>query len=156
MKLPVKIAQFLVSAMLILLPVNLPAQSAQLIDQILGEAQLSYGSAAYLILGATGNISEDATRQDAVETFTELGMGLPNAEIDDWLTLGQYSLLLMRVLEVEGGFAYTVSGESRFAARELAFLGAIQGRAFPGMSIDGARGMRILNRTLELREEGRL
>jgi len=140
----------------IVLPQLIWSQSASLIDAILSEPKMTYGSAAYIVLGATGRIDEASSQSDAVEQLEANGAGLPGTAITDPLSLGEYSLILMRVLNIEGGIAYTLSGEGRLAARELEFLGAIQGRAFPGMSIDGARGLRILNRTLELREEGHL
>lgn len=132
------------------------AQSAAVIDEILAEQRMSYGSAAFLILGSVGEIEPDADRAQAVQTLEQRYQGIPDREPESALTLGEYSLLLMQVLEIEGGFIFSLTSEPRYAARDLSFLGVLQGRAFPGMSFDGARGLRILNRALELREEGRI
>lgn len=144
------------AVLLTLLPALAFSQSAALIDEILAEQQMNYGSAAFLLLGAVDRIPQDADRVDAVRTLEQEYQTLSPRQPDESLTLGEYSLLIMLVLEVEGGFAFTLTQEPRYAARELAFLGVIQGRAFPGMSFNGARGLRILNRALELREEGRI
>jgi hypothetical protein len=138
------------------LPQFMWSQSASIIDEILSEPQLTYGSAAYIVLGATGLVAEDVSRSAAVAHLEAHGAGRSGTAITAPLSLGEYSLIVMQVLDVEGGLVYTLSNEARYAVRELEFLGAIQGRAFPGMTIDGARGLRILNRTLKLREEGRL
>ena len=132
------------------------AQSAAVIDEVLAESQLTYGNAAFLVLGAVGRIDADAQLADAVTYLNENNLNVGTKSADEAITLGEFSLLLISVLEIDGGFIFNLTREPRYAARELAFLGAVQGRAFPGMSISGARGIRILNRTLELREEGRL
>lgn len=141
---------------LVLAATSVGAQSAAIMDTILAEEHLSYGHAAYLILGTLNQLPENTVPIDATEILHGLGMGFPGTPSEDELNLGRYALLIMQALEIDGGYLYTLSANPRYAARELEFLGAIQGRAFPGMALSGERGLRILNRTLALREEGRL
>ena len=135
---------------------SLAAQSAARLDDILAEDRLTYGSAAYLVLGATGRIDEAATRMEAVERLEALEAALTGKQVDDPLNLGELSLILIRVFEIEGGLLFRLLQDPRYAARELEFRGAIQGNAFPRMRVTGERGLRILNRVTALREEGRL
>ncbi|MCG8481039.1 MAG: hypothetical protein MI724_18240 [Spirochaetales bacterium] len=154
------------------------AQSNDIIDDILAEEEMTYGSAAYLLLLAIGELDETADRAEAVTRFRQLDSGLEIAggtvvfqgasarfrrvgEVLNYppvaaLTLGEYALLVMQTFEISGGFMYSLTPSPRYAARELAFRRAIQGRSFPRMSISGERGMRILGRILALQEEGAL
>ncbi len=140
----------------LLMVASLAGQSAALIDEILAEDRLTYGSAAYLLLGVTEQITEEQTRAEAVETLADLDAGLRDLDVEDPINLGELSLLVMRVFEIEGGLFYTIVQDGRYAARELEFRRVIQGEAFPTMRVNGERGLRILNRALALREEGRI
>lgn len=131
-------------------------QTAAQLDEILAEKHLSYGSAAYLLLGVSDEKGEPESREAATETLEARGFHLPEMEADARLNLGELSLLVMRVLEIDGGFMYRLLEDPRYAARELEFLGVVQGNAFPRMRVSGKRGLRILNRAVALREEGQL
>lgn len=131
-------------------------QTAALIDQVLSEERLSYGSAAMLLLGVTGQLGEGSTASEAVETLAEINVGLDEAESDSPVNLGELSLLIVRMFDVDAGFMYALMPGPRYAARELEFRGVIQGNAFPDMSVDGERGLRIVNRAVVLEREGQL
>lgn len=148
----------LVAAVLFLVFIVGPlfGQTAAQLDEILAEKHLSYGSAAYLLLGVSDEEGEPESREAATETLEARGLHLPEMEADARLNLGELSLLIMRVLEIDGGFMYRLLEDPRYAARELEFLGVIQGNAFPRMRVSGERGLRILNRAVALREEGQL
>lgn len=132
------------------------SQSNQVIDRILQEEQLTYGSAAYLLLLASGDQGEDITATAAVARLATLGAGLPDRAANETITLGEYSLLTMRVFDISGGIMYTILPSPRYAARELAHRRIVQGHTYPRMSLSGERGMRILGRVLGLQEGGAL
>ena len=163
---------------LLFVPTIVSAQSNNIIDDILVEEEMTYGSAAYLLLLAIGELDEDEDRVTAVTRFRQIDSGLAiqggavgfqgasarSGQVGDilsyspfaTLTLGEYALLIMQIFDVSGGFMYGLAPSPRYAARELTFRHAIQGQAFPRMSISGERGMRILGRVLALQEEGTL
>ena len=132
------------------------SQSSAVMDGILEEEQITYGSAAYLLLLAQDEISEDATPSEAVARMAQLGIGLDGRTANEPLTLGEYSLLTMRSFGIGGGLMYSVAPGPRYAARELAFRQVIQGHDYPGMRLSGERGLRILGRVLSLQEGGAL
>ena len=134
----------------------LVGQTAAQLDEILEEEHLSYGSAAYLLLGVSDIAGEPENRETATETLEARGVHLPEADVDARINLGELSLLTMQVLEIDGGFMYRLLEDPRYAARELEFLGVIQDTAFPRMRVSGERGLRIVNRAIALREEGQL
>lgn len=139
-----------------LIAAGLTGQSASRIDDILAQEVLRYGSGAYLLLGSTGQVDRSATPSDSVEVLKELGFHLDGKEVGDSLNLGELSLLVMRVFDVRGGLLYSLLEDPRYAARELEFRQVIQGRAFPGMRVNGQRGLRIVNRAAALHAEGDL
>ena len=163
---------------LLVAPMIVWAQSNDIIDDILAEEEMTYGSAAYLLLLAIGELDEDADRVAAVTQFRQIDSGLAIeggavvfqgasarfGQVGDvlnyppvaTLTLGEYALLIMQTFQISGGFMYSIAPSPRYAARELVFLRAIQGQSFPRMAVSGERGMRILGRILALQEEGAL
>ncbi len=163
---------------LLLATAMVSAQSNDIIDAILAEEEMTYGSAAYLLLLAIGELDETVDRAAAVAQFRQIDSGLAIeggtvvfqgatarfSQVGDVLnyppiaalTLGEYALLIMQTFEISGGFMYSLAPSPRYAARELTFRRAIQGRSFPRMTISGERGMRILGRILALQEEGAL
>ncbi len=134
----------------------LSAQAADRIDGVLAEPALQYGSAAYVLLGVNGLVDPDASAEQAIEVLENLGFAIEGKSPHDAVNLGELSLLVMRVFEIDGGLMYTLFRQPRYAARELEFRGIIQGRAFPEMAVNGERAIRVINRAVALREEGRI
>lgn len=139
----------LVLAFLVLLPAgSLGAQSASYIDIVLGTERLSYADAAYLLLRSAGDLSEDLSPAEAVRFLEDRGWGLRRHNADRAVTLGGFSLLIMRVFELRGGPMYSLFPVRRYALRELRFRGIVQGRGAPGSALSGERALRILERTV--------
>lgn len=134
----------------------LHAQSNVILDRILADDDLVYGSAAYLLMLASGAVSDEATMSLAVTELNRSGLGLDDRGAGDTITLGEYALLTMRVFSIPGGIAWSVYPSPRYAARELEYRGIIQGQVYPRMKLSGERAMRILGRVLTMREEGAL
>ena len=67
---------------------------------------------------------------------------------DDSVTIGEFSYLLMAAAGRSGGLMYRFFPGPRYAARELAFHGVIQGNAYPNVSLSGERAIRIIERFL--------
>ncbi len=143
---------FIAVAILLLSVMWAPAQSNDVLDRILSEEQLSYGSAAYLLLVATGRAAEETSLQQAVSLAEQEGFALEGFESADGLSLGQYSFMLMRAFELPGGIMYRILPSPRYAAREMEYAGVIQGPAIPGMVLSGNEAVRMLERVLYQRE----
>lgn len=135
------------------------AQSAHRIDSILALDDVTYGDAAFLIVGALGelpgDLPDDQSNEEALSILHRDGPVLRDRGVHDTINLGEFALVLMHAMDIPGGILYTLTGGPRYAARELEYLEVIQGRAFPRNGISGERSIRILGRALALREEGR-
>lgn len=134
---------------------GLPAQSNQVIDEILEEEQISYGNAAYLLLLAGGALSEGAQVADAHRAAEQESFATGQGP-DEGLTLGEFAYIAMESFGVPGGLMYSIAPSPRYAARELEFRGIIQGDAYPNAPLSGERAMRILGRLLTLQEQERI
>ncbi len=129
-----------------------PAQSNDVLDRILGEEQLTYGNAAYLLLVATDRAEEEVSPQQAATMAEQEGFAVQGLGSADRLTLGQYSFMLMRAFQLPGGIMYRILPGPRYAAREMEYAGVIQGPAIPGMALSGNEAVRMLERVLHQRE----
>ena len=147
-----KRAVFIVVAMAALSVPLLTAQSNEVLDSVLGEANLSYGNAAYLVGTASGHFPETTSPADAGPLLEQAGLGRPGLRPTDPVTLGDFSYMLARAFGIHGSIMYGVLPSPRYATRELAYLDIISGPAKPGMPLSGERALRILERVLHGKE----
>jgi hypothetical protein len=131
----------------------LPAQSNALIDDFLAEESASFGKAVYFVMAASAIIAEDSSLEGAVNALEARGWLAKGKKPDESITLGEYSLLIMKAMDIRGGIMYRIFPRPRYAARELDYLGFIVGKSHPGRSISGEEALRMLGRILEWREE---
>jgi len=129
-----------------------PAQSNEVLDRILAEEQLTYASAAYLLLTATGRAPDETSPEQAVSLAEQEGFALEGFGPAEGLSLGQYSFMLMRAFQLPGGIMYRIVPGPRYAAREMDYAGVIQGPAIPAMAVSGNEAVRMLERVLHQRE----
>lgn len=131
-------------------------QSNEIIDTVLGEEQLSYGNAAYLVLVAADRLAETASPAEALSELESLGWALDPRAAGEPVTFGEYSYLMMEALEFPGGLMYRFFPGPRYAARDVSAMGIAEGYAMVGMDISGDRALRMLARALEYAEGERL
>jgi hypothetical protein len=133
----------------------LTAQSNEVLDSVLGEANISYGNAAYLVGTASGLFPETTSPADAGPLLEQKGWGIQGRGPTDPVTLGDFSYMLSRAFDIHSSLMYWVLPGPRYATRELAYLGIISGPAKPGMALSGERALRILEQILHRREATR-
>jgi len=132
---------------------KLPAQSNQLLDRIMAEDELRFGSALYLVVSAGSAIY----RTDEFDIAAALRRVRHRITIQtyDPITLGQYAFVLQEFFDLPEGMWYRLLSGPRYAARDLAHAEIIQGRAYPAMPLSGRRAVHILGRAL-MHMEGNL
>jgi hypothetical protein len=151
-------ALLLLSAALLPAP-SAVAQTAAALERVLALPAVSYGDAAWVVLNAAGTALPEAA-EASLENPGEFSEGgaYRFAEDNKWLskkaapdtpvTLGGVSFLIMKALNMKGGFMYILFPGPRYAYRELAYRKIITGRAYSTMTVSGERLLRILDRTL--------
>jgi len=129
------------------------AQSNKLIDGVLGQKEADYSTTIYLVLSAAGIVPESATVEDAVKVLGEKNWGIAQPDPSATISLGQYSYLLMKAFDIEGGLMYRLLPGPRYAPREVAYLGFVTDRPTPYRSVSGEEVLRILGMVLSWKEE---
>ena len=132
------------------------AQSNDALDIVLSEQQLSYGSAALLVLSASDHIDDESSFAHASARLDALGWGIPGRNVSDPVTLGEYAFLLMQAFEFPGGLMYRVVPGPRYATREVAALRIAEGTAMVNARLSGERAVRMLGRTMAYAQGERL
>jgi hypothetical protein len=133
----------------------LAAQSNQVLDQILDQPKLNFGQAAYLLLTATQKLPEESGPEQAAEALAASGWKVnKDRTAGQPITLGEYSYLLMQAFALKGGLFYGLFPGPRYAARELAYLKWIKGKAYPGRPLSGEEAVHMLGAVME-RKGGR-
>jgi hypothetical protein len=131
----------------------LPAQSNELVDRLIEQEKTTYGVASYMIMSSIDELPEDATVQDALESVTaqDWAVSVPS-EASEPIRLGEYSYLIMRALEIEGGIMYRLFPGGRYAARELKHLEVIPTESAARRTLTGSEALLILRRAIEWKE----
>jgi len=141
-----------VSFLLVLGAWPLFAQSNALIDELLAEKTASFGKAAYLALAAAQLVPEDASIEQTLAVLQEKGWKIRPRGAEEPIKLGEYSLLLMKGFNLQGGLMYRLAHGPRYAARELAYLKLLPGKPDPTRSLSGEEAVRILSSLLNWKE----
>ena len=143
----------LLAFILLVVVVNISAQSNEVLDILLEEETTSFGQAAYLVLSASARIPDDTSPAEAAAEMAGQGWKVPTRAAEEPLTLGEYSFLLMQAFELKGGVMYRIIPGPRYAGRELAYLRFIKGNTSPYRTFSGEEAIGILGRLLEWKEE---
>lgn len=133
--------------------VSLMAQSNEVMDDFLEEEMASFGRTAYFALLAVELIAEDASVDQALAVLDQQGWGVKVKKGDDTINMGEFSFLIMKALDIPGGLMYKLAPGTRYASRELVYLGIVPGRNRPGRTPSGEEVLSILGRALEWKEE---
>lgn len=126
------------------------AQSNEVIDDLLAQDVARPAEVSYVVLAASGELSEDASRQQALQAARNLGL----FDDDESVDLGHLSYLLMASFDVPGGIMYSLLPGPRYATRELAFYGLVPGRTHPDRVLSGFEALQLVERFLNWRENG--
>ena len=120
------------------------AQSNEIIDDVLSQKELSCGNGAYLILTASGKISEDSTTEEALAFLKEKKWIKKDRTIVDAMSLGEYSLAVMKSFSLTGGLMYTLFPSGRYASRELGYKGYIRRDQGAYRSVRGTEAISLI------------
>jgi hypothetical protein len=115
------------------------AQTADRIEKLLEQKQVSYRDTALLVLEAAGYF-DPAKQTSANEAFSfAMGRGwLPkNVKANSAARLNGLSLLVMQAFDINGGAFYTLFKNPHYAYRAMVYRGIIQGRSDPQMHVSG-------------------
>jgi hypothetical protein len=137
----------MVCVMLLLSSRTAQGQTAADMENLLAAGEITASQAAYFTLAA----ALETPPEDPGAAFAmarEKGWLPARAESGGALTLGGLSFLLMKTFNLKGGLLYRLFPGGRYAHRELAGRGVIEGRTYPGRNVSGEQFLRILGNVL--------
>ena len=123
-------------------------QSAQKVDDILETTKTTFGQAAYVILTALHDDTDEMDFDTAFDRFKNENQNVIRDSITakDIIPIKTYAFLLMRAFNIKGGMLYRIYPCPRYAYRDLRYLTVIQGNNNPDASMTGAAMLQILSR----------
>ncbi len=130
------------------------AQSNETIDRLLSREVADFGSTVYMVLSAGDLIQDSASVDSAYGEYQSFGWQLGSKSADDSLTVSELSYLIMKSLNVSGGFMYAIFPSPRYAFRELVYKNVLSRQIAPGSIVSGEEVLRYLGAVLRLKEEG--
>jgi outer membrane protein OmpA-like peptidoglycan-associated protein len=139
------------SVFLFFLAFPLSAQTAQKVENLLNQEEISWQDAAIFALEA----SEKAVLDNPYEAFqfaSSAEMLPKNIEASNLAKFDGISLLLMKAFDLKGGLFYTIFKNSHYAYRELVYKDIIQGKNDPEMTVSGQEFLFMINRILAITE----
>jgi len=134
----------------LLLTEGLFAQSNGFVDQVITRASIRADEAAYLILAASDNLSDDTDAARSFEFLQELGWAPGGLTADSRITYSQFASVLMHAFGISGTILYQWFPTPHYAYRELCQLVVIQGATDPDMPVSGAAALRMIGRVFDV------
>ena len=143
---------FLLISLFVCLPLFLHSQSNMVIDELLEKENAGFGRTSYMVFTAIGILRDDATFEESLVYLNKMNWKMKDRKTEDHITIGEYSYMLMKSFNIDGGIMYRIFQGPRYAARELAYLNFIDNDKSPYRKLSGEEVIRILGRILEWKE----
>lgn len=127
-------------------------QSAEIVDALISQEEASLDQSLYLILSATGEITEQSSPDSAMKIASEKGWIPEGLKSDSPITLGIFGYSLIETLNLPAGVMYSLFPGPRYGARELMYRGWIKGTKDKNRKLTGFEVVTILREALEWKE----
>ena len=122
------------------------AQSADVITEILGAEQATYGQVCYLSAIHQGLIADDASYEDAVNVLLEKGQIPEDVGAYDSVYMANLAFIYVQIWpDVKGGLFFRLTkGSPRYAFKKFKSDGVISEKADPNAYVSGREALNIL------------
>ncbi len=122
------------------------ASPAQEMDALLATSEVNYGQAARILLILTDNAPQ-SINEDAAFVEVKTKEWLPSkTQINDSVTMGNVSMLVMHAFDMKGGFMQRLFPGPRYSFREMSRNGLLPSPSDPSHKISGADLLNILDK----------
>jgi hypothetical protein len=127
------------------------SQTAERIEKLLEQEQVSYKDTALLVLEASGHLDADkqTSADEAFNIAIQRGWLPKNTAANSATRLNGLSLLVMRAFDINGGAFFSLFKNQHYAYRAMVYRNIIQGRADPQMLVSGDLLLYTVNKAME-------
>jgi len=127
-------------------------QTSADIEEVLGERAVTCEQATWFTLAAALD-SQPANPQAAFTLALESGWLPADAQRSAPINGGSLAYLMMKAFDINGGIMYRLTGNRRYAYREMKYRGYIDASAYPNRAVSGEQFLQILSNVIN--DEGR-
>ena len=122
------------------------AQSADVVTEILGTEEVTYGQVCYLSAIHQGIISEDASYDDAVEALLARGQLPEDVGSYDSVFMANLAFIYAQIWpNIKGGLMFRLTrGSPRYAYKQFKADGVIPDNSDPNEIVSGTQALNIL------------
>ena len=122
------------------------AQSADVVTEILGTEEVTYGQVCYLSAIHQGLISEDASYDDAVEALLARGQLPEDVGSYDSVFMANLAFIYAQIWpNIKGGLMFRLTrGSPRYAYKQFKADGVIPDNSDPNEIVSGTQALNIL------------
>lgn len=142
-----KVMKRILSVLFILFTAGIAfAQSADVVTDILGSDEATYGQVCYLSAIHQGLISEEASYEDAVDALLTKGQIPENVGAYDSVYMANLAFIYIQIWpDIKGGLMFTLTkGSPRYAFKKLKSDGIVPDDTDPNSIVSGAEALNIL------------
>ena len=119
------------------------AQTSADIEAVLGEEQITFEQAAFFTLALATENQQDGP-QAAFALVKERGWLPESTESGNVIDYKCLSYLIMKAFDLDGGLMYRLTGNQRYAYREMRSRGFLSGRVYSSLPVSGEQLLQIL------------
>jgi hypothetical protein len=117
-------------------------------DGLLNSGEITWAQACRFVLPAAGALEENTPSETAFTEAREKGWLPKGAAADNPVNLGGLSFLIVESFAIKNSVLYALFPGSRYAYRQLDYLGFLPGLRDPALKVSGERLLLILGRVL--------
>jgi len=127
------------------------SQTADRLETLLQQEQVSYKDAALLVLEAAGHLdpAKQTSADDAFSFAAGRGWLPKGVSANNAARLNGLSLLVMQAFDINGGALFSLFKNPHYAYRAMTYRGIIQGRSDPQMPVSGDLLLYTVNRAMD-------
>ena len=137
--------------LILIISARLHAQTAAEMDVLLKADKVSAAGLARFVLGAADLLQPELSGAEAEEAAYKISSsnGWIRIPAEETATLKDTAFLIMKAFDLKGGIMYSLFKNPRYAYREMVYRKLIMGHADQSMTINGARLLQILDKTID-------
>ena len=132
-----------------MIAVQIHAQVAGKITQIINTEQATYGQASYLAAVAAGMASDADSYERCFDVLKNENMIQGNPSLKDAITAKNFADMISKSWNVNNSIFYRITGHPRYAFKQLKAAGVIPSTYYPNRILSGQEMMNIMTLCLE-------
>lgn len=125
------------------------AQSAEMVSELIGSSSATYGQAAYLCGVSVGVVDEDASFEEAVAIFKDVGAIKSKVSADDNLKMADLANIVVHSWKIKPCLMYKVLPSGHYAMHTLKGVSVVGQSVDPGKKLSGHDVLFLISKCID-------